>query len=45
MESFRQWIKKVKRLILNTIPGTGAAGGLGGGFVAFVIAELKTVIV
>ena len=41
MESFRQLIEKVKGLNLNTIPGTGAAGGLGGGFVAFLNAELK----
>ena len=41
MESFRLLIEKVKGLHLNTIPGTGAAGGLGGGFVAFLYAELK----
>ncbi len=41
MESFRQLIEKVKGVNLNTIPGTGAAGGLGGGFVAFLNSELK----
>lgn len=41
MESFRQLIEKEKGVNLNTIPGTGAAGGLGGGFVAFLNAELK----
>ena len=41
MESFRQLIKKEKGIDLNTNPGSGAAGGLGGGFVAFLNAHLK----
>ncbi|NLZ95746.1 MAG: glycerate kinase, partial [Bacteroidales bacterium] len=41
MESFRLLIEKEKGIDLNTIPGSGAAGGLGGGFVAFLNAELK----
>ena len=41
MESFRQLIKKEKRIDLNTFPGSGAAGGLGGGFIAFLDAQLK----
>ena len=41
MENFRQLIEKEKKIDLNTIPGSGAAGGLGGGFVAFLNAELK----
>lgn len=41
MESFRQLIKKEKGIDLNTISGSGAAGGLGGGFVAFLNAHLK----
>lgn len=41
MENFRKLIKKEKRIDLNTIQGAGAAGGLGGGFIAFLNAELK----
>lgn len=41
MESFRQLIETEKKIDLNTIPGAGAAGGLGGGFVAFLNAQLK----
>ena len=41
MESFRKLIEKEKRINLNTIPGSGAAGGLGGGFIAFLNAQLK----
>ena len=41
MESFRKLIEKEKRLDLNTIQGAGAAGGLGGAFVAFLNAQLK----
>ena len=41
MESFRKLIEKQKKIDLNTIPGAGAAGGLGGGFAAFLNAELK----
>lgn len=41
MESFRKLIKKQKCVDLNTIQGAGAAGGLGGAFVAFLNAELK----
>ena len=41
LESFRQLIIKKKGVDLNTISGAGAAGGTGGGFVAFLNAELK----
>lgn len=41
MESLRKLIKKNKGVDLNTIPGSGAAGGLGGGCVAFLNAQLK----
>ncbi|MGV8962314.1 MAG: glycerate kinase [Candidatus Saccharimonadaceae bacterium] len=41
MESFRQLILSKKELDLNTIPGAGAAGGLGGGFIAFLQSQLK----
>lgn len=41
MESFRKLIEKEKRVNLNTIQGAGAAGGMGGAFVAFLNAELK----
>ena len=37
MESLRQLIKKQKKIDLNTVPGAGAAGGLGGAFVAFFL--------
>ena len=41
LESFRQLIIEKKGIDLNTISGAGAAGGLGGGFVAFLNAQLK----
>ena len=41
LESFRKLIEKEKSIDLNTIDGAGAAGGLGGGFVAFLHAQLK----
>lgn len=41
LEHFRKLIKTAKKLDLNSIPGAGAAGGLGGGFVAFLNAQLK----
>ncbi len=41
LESFRQLVLKQKKLDLNRISGSGAAGGLGGGLVAFLNAELK----
>ena len=41
LESFRQLIIKEKGVDLNTISGAGAAGGLGGAFVAFLNAQLK----
>lgn len=41
MENFRQLIEKEKMIDLNSIQGAGAAGGLGGGFVAFLNAQLK----
>lgn len=41
LEHFRQLIETIKKLDLNTVPGAGAAGGLGGGFVAFLNAQLK----
>ena len=41
MESFRKLIEKENKIDLNAIPGTGAAGGLGGGFIAFLNAQLK----
>ena len=41
MESFRKLIYAQQKIDLNTIPGAGAAGGLGGGFVAFLNAQVK----
>lgn len=41
LESFRKLIEKENKTDLNAIPGTGAAGGLGGGFIAFLNAQLK----
>lgn len=41
MESFRQLIEKENKIDLNTIQGAGAAGGLGGAFVALLNAQLK----
>lgn len=41
LESFRKLIEAETEIDLNTIPGAGAAGGLGGGFVAFLNAQLK----
>ena len=41
MESLRQLIKKEKEIDLNSVPGAGAAGGLGGAFVVFFNAQLK----
>lgn len=41
MEIFRKLVIKDKGVDLNTIPGSGAAGGLGGGCIAFLNAQLK----
>ena len=41
LERFRKLIEKETKLDLNTVSGAGAAGGLGGGFVAFLNAQLK----
>lgn len=41
LESFRQLVIKQKQIDLNMIPGSGAAGGLGGGLLAFMDTELK----
>ncbi|MDD2476971.1 MAG: glycerate kinase [Dysgonamonadaceae bacterium] len=41
LECFSNLIKKELKLDLNSIAGAGAAGGLGGGFIAFLNAELK----
>lgn len=42
LESFRELVIKLKQIDLNSIPGSGAAGGLGGAFLAFLDAELKS---
>jgi len=42
MESFAKIIRHKYGIDLNGIPGTGAAGGLGGAFKAFLDAELKS---
>ena len=42
MQSFAQVINNKYGINLNDIPGTGAAGGLGGAFKAFLKAELKS---
>ena len=42
MQSFAQVISNKYGINLNDIPGTGAAGGLGGAFKAFLKAELKS---
>ena len=42
MHSFAQVINRKYGIKLNEIPGTGAAGGLGGAFKAFLKAELKS---
>ena len=41
MKNFAELIKKVKCVDVNNIPGAGAAGGLGGAFIAFLPAKLK----
>lgn len=41
LENFRQLIESNKKIDLNSIPGAGAAGGLAGGFVALLGAQLK----
>jgi len=41
LESFRKLIETETEIDLNTVSGAGAAGGLGGGFVAFLNAQLK----
>jgi glycerate kinase len=41
MKSFVDVVKKTRGIDINTIPGSGAAGGLGGGFMAFANASLK----
>lgn len=42
MQSFAAVINQKYDINLNDIPGTGAAGGLGGGFKAFLKSELKS---
>ena len=42
MQSFAHVINRKYGIKLNEIPGTGAAGGLGGAFKAFLNAELKS---
>ena len=41
MQKFAELINKNKGIDLNKIPGAGAAGGLGGGCIAFLPAQLK----
>jgi glycerate kinase len=41
MKNFVDVIRKTRGIDINTIPGAGAAGGLGGGFIAFANAALK----
>lgn len=41
LESLRKLIEAETGIDLNTVSGAGAAGGLGGGFVAFLNARLK----
>ena len=41
LASFAAVVEKEKHIDLNTIAGAGAAGGLGGGFLAFLAATLK----
>ena len=41
LRNFAEVIKRTGRIKIDDIPGAGAAGGLGGGFVAFLKAELK----
>lgn len=41
MKHFAQVIKEKEGRDINEVPGAGAAGGLGGGFLAFLNAELK----
>ena len=41
MENFRKLIETEKNIDLNTVAGAGAAGGLGGGFAAFLKTQLK----
>ena len=42
MQSFTNVIKQETGKDISTIPGSGAAGGLGGGMLAFLNAELKS---
>jgi glycerate kinase len=41
MKNYVEVVKQVKGIDVNQIPGSGAAGGLGGGFLAFANATLK----
>lgn len=41
MKNFVEVIKQTKGMDIDQMPGSGAAGGLGGGFLAFANAELK----
>lgn len=41
MKNFVEAVKQTKGIDVNQMPGSGAAGGLGGGFLAFANAELK----
>jgi glycerate kinase len=41
MKNFVEVIKQARGIDVNTIPGSGAAGGLGAGFMAFANAALK----
>ncbi|WP_297907500.1 glycerate kinase [uncultured Parabacteroides sp.] len=41
LRNFAEVIERTERVEVNRIPGSGAAGGLGGGFVAFLKGVLK----
>ena len=41
LEAFKNLVLQKRQIDLNKIPGAGAAGGLGGGMVAFLNASLK----
>lgn len=42
LTKFAEFLKKDLKLDISKIPGTGAAGGLGGGFIAFLNGKLKS---
>ncbi len=42
LENFGKIVKETRNIDITTIPGSGAAGGLGGGFIGFLNAKLES---